>query len=416
MLVFYILLFLILSAFFSGSEIAFVSANKLGIELKREKGGRRGKIMARFYDKPESFLSTMLVGNNIALVIFTILIERLLNPVIINFPGGDASKLLLTTLAGTLIVLIFGEFLPKTIFRIYANDVIFLFTYPLQFFRKFFYPVTAIINRFTNYLLKVFTSGPIQDVEHILTRFDLEHFVAGDGDSQSEEIETDMFKNVLHLKQTKVREIMVPRNEIIYIDVSDPISDLLSVFQDSGHSRIIVVDDDINNILGYVHHQQLLTNPKSIRKIMFQIPIIPETVNIQDLLIRFIKEQSSLAWVVDEFGGTAGIVTLEDILEEIFGEIEDEHDEEIHTEIMINDGEFIFSGRLEIDYLNDKYEPLEFPEGDYTTLSGYIVMTTGSIPNEGDEIDLGKYKFVLESVSEKKIETVRVIVTGREQD
>ncbi len=416
MLVIYIILFLILSAFFSGSEIAFVSANKLGIELKREKGARQGKIMAGFYDKPESFLSTMLVGNNIALVIFTILMEQLLNPVLINLPGGEIAELLIATLVSTIVVLIFGEFLPKTVFRIYANDVIYAFTYPLQFFRKLLYPITVIINRFSSFLLKVVTSGPQEKVENILTRFDLEHFVAGDGESQSEEIETDMFKNVLHLKQTKVKEIMIPRNEIVYIDINDSIPELITVFQESGHSRIIIVDDEINHILGYVHHQQLLNNPKNIKKILLPLPIIPETMNIQDLLIQFIKEQSGLAWVVDEFGGTAGIVTLEDILEEIFGEIEDEHDEEVYTEIMINEKEFVFSGRLEIDYLNDKYTHLNFPDGEYATLSGYIVITTASIPEQGDKIDLGKYTFILESVSEKKIETVRVIVTDRTED
>ena len=366
--------------------------------------------MASFYDNPESLLSTLLVGNNIALVIFTILMERLLQPIMVNFLGGEIMQLLFATLISTLIVLLFGEFLPKTLFRIYANDAIYTFTYPLQFFRKILYPITVVINKLSGYLLNILTSGPQKKVENILTRFDLENFVAGDGDNQSDEIETDMFKNVLHLKQTKVKDIMVPRTEIAHIDLHASIEELITVFQKSKHSRVIIIEDDIDNILGYVHHQQLLNNPKQLKKILLKLPIIPDTVNIQDLLIQFTKEQTGIAWVVDEFGGTAGIVTLEDILEEIFGEIEDEHDDEGYTEIMITEKEFIFSGRLEIDYLNDKYQALNFSEGEYATLSGYIVMTTASIPEEGDEIDLENYKFVLESVSEKKIETVRVIV------
>ncbi len=405
-----VILALLLSAFFSGSEIAFVSANKLGVEVLKNKGEKRGKILADMYAHPKSFLSTMLVGNNIALVIFTIFMTKLLAPLLHPYFGnGTLASLLATTVLVTLIVLIFGEFLPKTIFRLYANDILYKTTYFLLFIKYVLAIPATVMTWLSDFLLKRIIKVSIEDVDNVLTRVDLKHYII---DTLGEEIEVDkeILTNALNLNQIKVRECMIPRNEIISIDINDSIDDLMDTFKKSKLSRIIVKDGDIENIVGYIHHQQLLDNPKDLKPLILPIKYVPEAMNAQDLMQQFIKEETTIACVVDEFGGTAGLITMEDILEEIFGEIEDEHDEEDFIERQITEKEFLFSGRLEIDFINEKYPQIDIPQGEYHTLSGYIVMTTESIPKEGDEFEIGHYKFIVESVSDTKIETVKVIV------
>lgn len=405
-----ILITLLLSAFFSGSEIAFVSANKLGIEVIRNKGNRRGQILSNFYDKPKGFLSTMLVGNNIALVIFTIFMTKLIEPWLAQVFGHDSSILLIIiTLIITIVVLIFGEFLPKTLFRLYANEILYKFSYFLSFLKWILILPASIMTGLSNILLKSIFNIPIDEVENVLTKIDLEHFIH-DSISEEEAIDKEILTNALNLKQIKVRDCMIPRNEIINIDKKDSIDDLLATFIEAKLSRVIVKDGDIENVIGYIHHQQLLDNPKVLKKLIMPISYVPEAMNVQDLMMKFIKEGTSIACVVDEFGGTAGLITLEDILEEIFGEIEDEHDDEDYIEEVISENEYRFSGRLEIDQLNEKYENLNFPEGEFHTLSGYIVMTNQTIPAKGDELVLNGYKFIFEEVSDTKIETLRVIV------
>lgn len=409
MLFFSMVLFLLLSAFFSGSEIAFVSANKLGIELLKNKGSRRGRILSRFFDDPKAFISTMLVGNNIALVVFTMLMSGwVLQP--LSYAMGDGLWIhFMVTILITIVVLIFGEFLPKTLFRLYANETLFFLTYPLAFMHFLLAVPGWIITKLSNVILGVFVNQPEAQMENVLTRVDLEHFIQDSAIQSSDEIETDMFKNALHLKQVKVKHVMVPRTEIVYIDVDSSIDELIEVFQDTKHSRILVCDGDMDNVMGYVHHQQLLQPHKSLRKLIMEIPFVPEVMGVFDLLHLFNKERNGIACVVDEFGGTSGLITLEDILEEIFGEIEDEHDQEDWIDEQISDREYLFSGRLEIDFLNDKYDHLNFPEGDYSTISGYLVMTFGTIPEQGAEIELNGYRFTIELVSDTKIETVRVV-------
>jgi len=410
-----IIITLALSAFFSGSEIAFVSANKLGIEVMRNKGDKRGKILANFYEKPKGFLSAMLVGNNIALVIFTIFMTKLIEPLFMP-PFEEGSKLLLVivTLLITIVVLIFGEFLPKTLFRLYANELLYRFSYPLSFLKWLLIIPASLMTGLSNILLKSLFRIPTDEVESVLTKVDLEHYI-NDSISKEETIDKEILTNALNLKQVKVRDCMIPRNEIIHIDKKDTVEDLLEVFKDARLSRIIVKDGDIENVTGYIHHQQLLDNPQTLKKIIMPITYIPEAMNVQDLMMNFIKEGTSIACVVDEFGGTAGMITLEDILEEIFGEIEDEHDKTDDSEEVISEKEYRFSGRVEIDHLNEKYENLNFPEGEYHTLSGYIVMTNQSIPEEGDEIVLDGYKFIFESVSDTKIETLKVVVLDADE-
>ncbi len=408
MLLLIIFIFLVLSAFFSGSEIAFLSASKLGVEIKRDKGSKRGAILASFYDKPKWFIATMLVGNNIALVVFTYFMTKWLEPSIIGFFGEGISLLLITFII-TVVVLIFGEFLPKTFFRLYANDVLYFLAFPLLFFKAILSLPTWITTKFTDVILKYIFRKPIDTTDLALTRMDLEDYIEDTLDDENENVDKDILTNALNLHNLKVRDCMIPRTEITEIDIKSSIEELKNTFKLSGYSRILISDGDIENILGYVHHQQLLENPDSVERLVLDIPFVPEAMNVKDLMLRFIKNGTNISCVVDEFGGTAGIITLEDILEEIFGEIADEHDDEEFVELAISDNEYLFSGRLEIDYLNEKYETLKLPEGDYQTLSGYIVMTSGNIPEEGAEIELDGFKFILDMVSDTKIETVRVI-------
>jgi len=354
-----IVIFLLLSAFFSGSEIAFISANKLSVAVKKDDDTRRSKILASFYDKPKEFISTMLVGNNIALVAFTYFMTKLIEPLIVPITGDGVFSLLTYTLIITIVVLIFGEFLPKTLCRLFADKLLHVFAFPLAFFK---------------YILAIPT--------YILTGL----------------------------------SCLIPRTEVVAIDQTASLEELVELFKKERHSRIIVIDNDIENVLGYIHHQQLFSNKKTIRKLLLDIPFVPEAMNLKDLMSQFIRNNVTIACVVDEYGSVSGIITLEDILEEIFGEIEDEHDHEDFIEIMVNDMEYIFSGRLEIDSIVEKYEHINIPEGEYQTLSGYLVMTSGSIPEEGAEIELDGYKFILESVSDTKIETVRVIKLETEEE
>jgi CBS domain containing-hemolysin-like protein len=405
MLLFWIITFLLLSAFFSGSEIAFVSADKLNIEVLKQKGARRGSILASFYDKPDRFIGTMLVGNNISLVFYTTLFTLFLTP----FFENEIFLFLSSTLLATIIVLLFGEFLPKTIFRLFADQLLYFFAYPLRFFSWLLSFPAWIMTVLSNLLLKYVFRATFENSEYKLTRLDLARYVSSSYD-HDEEIDTNMFNNALKLKDTKVKECMVPRTEIVFVDVHDSVEHVKQIFNRSKHSRLIVIDDDIDEIVGYVHHQQFWQKPKNVRKVVLDIPLVPEAMNVKDLLLKLTREQTNIAWVVDEFGGTAGVITLEDILEEIFGEIEDEYDKEDFIDEQISDNEFLFSGRLEVDFLNEKYDLLKLPEGDYTTLSGYIVMTTGAIPEQKEIIELNNIKFILEKVSDTKIETVRVVV------
>ena len=407
---FFILLSLLLSALFSGSEIAFISANKLRIEILKNKKKRQGRIIANFFDRPASFLGAMLVGNNTALVVFTSLMTMLLTDLFFPDSDGQILVLLFNTVVITIIVLIFGEFFPKTFFRLYASDLLFSLAIPLQILKFLLGIPTWIMIGLSNLILRFFFRTSIQETTTAFTRLDLENLVnTSRTNSEEEEIDKELFGNALRLKDLRVKDCVIPRTEIVHIDVEAPVEDLVKLIEETKLSRIIITEGDIDEVLGYVHHQQLMKRPTTIKEIILDILFIPEVARFTDVLSRFMKEQINIACVVDEFGAIAGIITLEDLLEEIFGEIEDEYDMEEHVENKISDTEFVFSGRLEIDYLNEKYKELNFPEGDYLTLSGYLVMTLENIPKMGSEIILDGYKFILELVSDTKIELVRVI-------
>ncbi len=404
-----IIFFLLLSAVFSGTEIAFLSANKLQLELRKKQDADKSSIVDKFYENPARFLATLLIGNNIALVIFTIFSTQLLEEYVPM--EHEILELLTYTLITTIVVLIFGEFLPKTLFRLYANKILFWLSYLLNFIWYVLWLPAWLMIQLSNIIIGFFASDAEEEVQQVFTRLDLEKFITSGNADLEEGIDTELFNKALQLHDTRVDECMVPRLEIAYIDVTAEISELEALVKETNLSRIIVTNDnDIDDVQGYVHHQLLLkSKPSTIKESLRDIPIIPETMLAQDVMNQFIKGRTSIACVVDEFGGTAGVVTLEDILEELFGEIEDEHDKEnTYIEEQVSELEYLFSGRLELDYLNEKYENLDFPEGDYNTLSGYLVMTTGSIPAQGTSIKLDGYHFLIELMADTKIETVRV--------
>ena len=411
MLVVWIIIFLIFSALFSGSEIAFISANKPNIELKKKRGGRRGRVITHFYDKPSRFLGSMLIGNNIALVVFTYLMTVPLDMFLVSrfgFAQDSASLLLLNTIIITVIVLIFGEFLPKAFFQLYGADLLYLLAIPLRILQYILSIPTRLMTLLTNFLLNNLMKTQLEQGEEVFTRIDLINFIQDTtAENEEEDIDKELFHKALHLKDKRVRSCMIPRTEISAIDISESVETLEQQFVRTKHSRLLVIDEEIDEVLGYVHHQQLLNNPVLIREMVLEILFTPEVTPVIDLMNTFIKTHISIACVVDEFGGVSGIITLEDIQEEIFGEIEDEHDLEEHVEVAISPDEFRFSGRLELDYLNEKYG-LNLPEGDFHTLSGYIVMTTGNIPEEGQTAELGEFNYTFEVVSNTKIEVVKM--------
>lgn len=413
-----IILFLLLSALFSGTEVAFISASKLQVELKKNKGRRKGAILAKFYDNPADFLSIVLVGNYIALVAFTALMTIPLESFFQHFLNIEVPffLILLNTIIIAIIILLFGEFLPKALSRLFSSEVLYFFTYPLLIFGYLFYLPAWVMRRVSEFFIRYILRKPVTKESGAINSLDLENFVKDVQNDSEDTIDTHLFERALHLKKVKVKDCMVPRTEIESIDVNASIDQLISLFTESNLSKIIVTKDEIDNVIGYVHHQQMLKEPRSIEKIVMDIPFVPEAMRVRDLMNEFLKKRMSIACVVNEFGGVSGLITLEDILEEIFGEIEDEHDTEEYVEEKVSDDEYIFSGRLEIDYLNDKYENLNFPEGEYTTLSGYLVMTTQTIPEQGAEIDLNGYKFILEMVSDTKLETIRVIKLKTEDE
>ncbi len=409
------LLTLILSAFFSGTETAFMSANKLGVEIERDKGTRRSLLIAGFYAQPGTFLSTLMVANMVVLVIFGYCMILLLDPMLSVYILTLWIRYLLIILLSTITILVLGEYFPKILFRAYPNRAIVLVAYPIRYLQVILRLPVWIIMTFSNLVIRYILRAPAGHARDAFTRLDLQDYVEGSIHTDSDEMEAGMFKNALQLKNRKVRECMVPRTEIVHIDLEDGLEELRRVFLESRHSRIIVSKDDIDHILGYVHHQSLLGEPRPLDKLIMPIQHIPEVTNVLDVMTHFKRQKHNMVVVVDEYGGTAGIVTLEDIAEEIFGEIEDEHDQEEYIEQQISEYEFVFSARLEIDYLNEKYPQLRLPVGEYETLSGYIVMTSGEIPDMGDEIELEHFRFIIEKVSDKKIEEVRVMLTDEEE-
>jgi len=409
-----ILVTIILSAFFSGMEIAFVSANKLRLELDKQSEPFNSKILKLVTGDAGNYIATMLVGNNIALVIYGIAFTALLEPFFHLFVQSELIVLLLQTIVSTLIILIFAEFLPKTLFQIFPNTLLKIFSIPLAFFYILFYPITRFAISITNLLLKAVLKTDIKadNKNPVFSRIDLDEFVNETDNGQEKKVniktEIKLFKNALDFSKVKLREIMVPRTEVEMLDINSSVNELRQRFIETGYSRILFYDKNIDNIIGYVHSSVIFQNPETIKPHITNVLIVPETMPANKLLSTFIQEHRSIAIVVDEFGGTSGMVTSEDILEEIFGEIEDEHDTREIIEKKISDTEFIFSGRSEIDLLNEKYF-LNLPETeDFETLAGLILYYHESIPKINSVIKTGKFHFKILKVTNTKIELVKL--------
>lgn len=417
-LILLILVTILLSAFFSGMEIAFVSANKLRLELDKQSDPFNSRILKLVTANAGQYIATMLIGNNIALVIYGIAFASLLEPFLQLYFGSESVILLLQTIVSTIIIIVFAEFLPKTLFRIFPNTLLNIFSLPLALFYILFYPVTKFSIGITNWLLKSVLKTEINSGKKnpVFSRIDLDEFV-NEGESQGLEkkesnVETEikLFKNALDFSKVKLREIMVPRTEIEMLEMGASLAELRHKFVETGYSRILFYNENIDNIIGYVHSSILFQNPKSVEPFIKKVLIVPETMPANRLLSTFIREHKSIAIVVDEFGGTSGMVTSEDILEEIFGEIEDEHDTRDLVEKKINDNEFIFSGRTEIDHLNEKYY-LSLPEtDDFETLAGFILFHYESIPKINTLIRIGKFHFKILKATNTKIELVKLTI------
>lgn len=408
MLTIAIIVCLLLSALFSGSEIAYVSANKLRVELKKKRGTRNSRILAEWYDRPAEFLATMLVGNNIALVAFTTLISGSFAWLVGPAEGGML-PLLGETVILTLIVLVVGEYLPKTLFRLFADDALYFLAAPLRLLQSLLYLPSLIMTGVSNWVLRLAFDRPAEELDTVLTRRDLENFVndSRGGDEDAHQIDTRLFGNALHLDGVRVDDCMVPRLEIESVDVCASIEELEQRFLDTRLSRMLVVDGDMENVLGYVHHQQLLTMPESVGGIVLPVTFVPGVARVTDLLDRFIKEELSIACVVNEFGDLAGLVTMEDLLEEIFGEIEDEFDDTEYVEVVGKDDTYTFSGRLEVSYLNEKYD-LGLPTGEFHTLSGFVVTAAERVPEQDESLELDGFLCRMAEVTDTRIELIEI--------
>lgn len=410
-----IVITIILSAFFSGMEIAFFSANRLTLEMDKQKKSFTATILSIFTSRPEQFISTMLVGNNIALVVYGLATARLLEPHIEKFIQSDILVLLVQTLLSTLVILFTAEFLPKTLFRLNANGLLKIFAVPVMFFYIILYPISRIFMSLSNFIIK-FIAGKKPSNENegrIFSKIDLDHYInqpdlqqTGNDNTDNEETEIKLFKNALDFSNVKVRDCMVPRTEIESVEENTPVKEIANLLIKTGFSKILVYRQSIDNMIGYIHTSQLFKNPHEIKSIVNPISIVPETMPASKLLSFFTQKRKSIAVVVDEFGGTSGLITTEDILEEIFGEIEDEHDVDELTVKNIKNNEWILSGRYEISFLNEKYH-FNLPEDDeYDTLAGLIIHQHENIPEVNTIITINQFEFRILKATKIRIELV----------
>ncbi len=402
-----ILITLVASAFFSGMEIAFISANRLRIELQVKKGNFSGKVYSRFLKYPSRFIGSMLIGNNISLVIYGITMAGVIEPILSGWMKNDFWILLFQTIIATTLVLVTAEFIPKILFRINPNQALAIFSIPALLIYYLLYPFVRIIIGISEFILiKVFQVTLFEDNLEF-GRIDLDQYLSDSharDEKGNEEPEIQIFKNALDFSKVKLRDCMVPRTEIAALSIDDNISKLKEKFVETGLSKILIYRNNIENIIGYTHSVEIFNNPVSITSILLPISLVPESMTANTMLSTFLKQQRSIAVVIDEFGGVSGIVTIEDVIEEIVGEIDDEHDKQELLEQMINEQEYLFAGRLEIGYLNEKYD-LKLPESDeYETLSGLITHHHESIPRLNEVIDIGVFQFIVTKVNETRIE------------
>lgn len=405
-----ILLSLIFSAFFSGIEIAYYSSNKLRMELKRKQGAPAARLLSYFIRHPSHFMTNTLVGNNIALVVYGIFMKQVLESFFTGLPyawlHNDFLTFIIITIISALIVLVFAEFLPKAFFRINPDRLLFIFSYPFVGFYYLFYPVNLFVIGLSKFILRKFLRVDLKEDKPVFNHYDLFHLVTESSEEPGDiDLNTQIFKNAIEFPYIKVRECMTPRPEIKATRMTASIKELKSLFEDTGYSKIVIYNRDIDNIVGYVHIGDMYKNPRSIESILMPITIATESMPASELLRLLIEKHRSIAIVVDEFGGTSGIITIEDIIEEIFGEIRDEHDVQQLIEKKVSENYYIFSARMEIDYLNEKYG-LDLPEGDYETLGGLILSINENIPKTNEIVNYGKFQFTILSASISQIKEI----------
>lgn len=411
-----ILLCLVLSAFFSGMEIAFVSSNRIFLEIEKNKLSLNARLLRYISQNPSRFITTMLVGNNVALVIYGIFMgEKIIKvffPSILN-TELPLEVLFYQTLISTGVILITAEFLPKVFFQLYANQLVKFFALPAAFFHAVFSPVSLFVLKLTNLLLRWLFKTDAKALQLPFSKIEIgdyiEEQVEGVENKAQLDSEIQIFQNALEFTKVKAREVMVPRAEVVALEKEKSIEELSELFAATGFSKIPIYSDSIDDIIGFVHAFEMLKQPKSIREILLPVEFVHEPNPINEVLNRLTRKRKSIAVVLDEYGGTAGLLTLEDILEEIFGEIEDEHDQVDHFEKKLSEEHYVFSARLEIDYLNQKYA-LQLPENEnYETLGGLIVHLTEEIPEEGQHISVGNYTLEVTQVTATKIERVELL-------
>ncbi|KEO73168.1 hemolysin family protein [Anditalea andensis] len=410
-----VLVTLLFSAFFSGIEIAFISSNKFQIELQSKQGTFTGRVLSNFNDKPGQFIGTTLMGNTVCLVLYGIYMVYLLEPPLKEWlPStldNQATILVLQTVISTVIVLITAEFIPKSIFILNPNSLLSFFAVPFLVIYYLMYPVVWVVVTLSRFFITKILKLDYNEDKPVFKITDLNSFIQNNlevvGEDQKVDLDTKIFDNAVEFKTIRIRECVVPRTDIVAVDIEDSIEDLKQVFIESGHSKVIVYRESIDDVIGYCHLLELFKKPKTISDILTPIIIVPESALANDLLVQFIAERKSLALVVDEFGGTSGIVSMEDIIEEIFGEIEDEYDNDDLVEQKLSDTEYLLSARHEIDYLNEKYS-WNLPSGDFETLSGFILSLTENIPKKGESTSFGPFHFTVVSKQEHRIDTIKV--------
>ena len=406
---FIILVSLLFSAFFSGMEIAYVSANKIHLEIEKKRSSLIAAVLKRITRRPSKFIATMLVGNNIALVIYGLFMGDVLMQWI---PLDGFYELLVHTLISTLVILWTAEFLPKVFFQIYANQFVVILSIPAYIFYLLFSVISEWVIWISDFVLRVLFRTPGDDLQLSFSKVELGHYINEQMESLEVEDEVDseiqIFQNALEFSDVKAREVMIPRTEVIGVDVSTSPKELGQKFTETGLSKILVYQENLDNILGYVHSFELFKKPEVIHQVLMPVVFIPETMLAKDILQALTRKRKSIAVVVDEYGGTAGIITVEDIIEELFGEIEDEHDSMALVEQEIESGHWRFSARLEVDYLNETYK-LDLPEGEqYETLGGLVVHVAEEIPEQGEVIGIEDFNLTIIEVSNTKIELVEL--------
>ena len=410
-----IIICLVLAALFSGMEIAFVSSNKIYLEIEKKQQNFISKILTKLTEKPSKFIAAMLIGNTIVLVVYGFLMgEMLMNLILqMGFNFTDLSNILIQTTISTLIVLITSEFIPKVFFQIYANSFIKFFALPAYFFYLLFYFISNFVLWISDFILRRFLKTEGDQIPLFFSKVELGNYITEQmstvEDHESMDSEIQIFQNALEFSGVKARDIMTPRTEIFAVEIHDSIAALKGKFIETGYSKILVYQNSLDDILGYVHSFELFKKPKSIKSVLISVEFVPETIFVKDVLEILTKKRKSIAIVLDEYGGTSGMITVEDIVEELFGEIEDEHDsvEEL-MEKRLEDNVFLFSARLDVEYINQTYK-LQIPESEsYGTLGGYIVNHTKEIPLKGAQFVIDNVRFTIEEATNKKIEVVKM--------